>query len=408
MNIWNITVKDLRLILQDRGALYTLLALPVAFIAILGVSTGQLITTHDAARLIKIGIVDETSGELGEKFFNNLASIGGIQAAKVSDQSQARMQLQDGRTNVVVILGNQFENRVDQLGLRDILDSEHGKLSQGIAALDIQVQTSAEFVAVSQLVDYIVLAAVQRVIAPDVARKNAIMRRTVDRILQGDPSTDGLSDAEPPLQPVKEASSIVYQTLVPGFMVMFAFFLINAMASSFISERQLGTLRRLKTSPIHPLELLVGKTVPFLIVSITQCTLLFLAGKVLFGMSWGTHPWMLLPVLFMTSVAATGLGLLIATIVQTESQITSYSTFVLIVLAGISGCYMPRAWLPELMLNASLATPHAWALIAYQELLTRDSPEMSLVIKCCVILGSFGLVYSLIGALRFRRMEYSH
>ena len=55
MEFWEITVKDLRLILKDRGALYTLLALPVVFIAILGVSTGQLITTHDAAKLVKIG-----------------------------------------------------------------------------------------------------------------------------------------------------------------------------------------------------------------------------------------------------------------------------------------------------------------------------------------------------------------
>jgi L-lactate dehydrogenase complex protein LldF len=48
MGVWEITVKDLRLILKDRGALYTLLALPVVFIAILGMSTGQLITTYSS------------------------------------------------------------------------------------------------------------------------------------------------------------------------------------------------------------------------------------------------------------------------------------------------------------------------------------------------------------------------
>jgi ABC-2 type transport system permease protein len=69
MRAWEITIKDLQLILKDRGALYTLLALPVVFIAILGVSTGQLITTHDAAKLVKVGVVDQNESELSDHVF---------------------------------------------------------------------------------------------------------------------------------------------------------------------------------------------------------------------------------------------------------------------------------------------------------------------------------------------------
>jgi ABC-2 type transport system permease protein len=206
-------------------------------------------------------------------------------------------------------------------------------------------------------------------------------------------------------EPVKPAPNVIYQTLVPAFLVMFAYFLVNVMANSFISERKLGTLRRLQMSRVSPVQLLLGKTVPFLFVSIAQSVLLFLAGKLMFGMSWGTYPPLLLAVIFATSISATGLGLLLATIVRTESQVTSYSTFLVVVLAGISGCYMPRAWLPELMKQVSLATPHAWALIAYQELLTRDHPNLHLIAKCCAVLAAMGSVYFAIGAWRFRRLE---
>src|SRR5262249_49232915 len=156
-------------------------------------------------------------------------------------------------------------------------------------------------------------------------------------------------------------------TLVPAFLVMFSFFLVNIMAHSFIEERKLGTLRRLQMSRVSPVQLLGGKTLPFFLVSVVQSLLLFLAGKLMFGMSLGTHPALLLPVIFTTAISATGLGLLLATIVRTESQVSSYSTFLVVVLAGISGCYMPRAWLPDVMKTVSLGTPHAWALIAYQE-----------------------------------------
>lgn len=406
MGIWKITVKDLRLILKDRGALYTLLALPVVFIAILGVSTGQLITTHDDAKLIKIGVVDESQSDLSRDVYHNLSLIGGIKAESIKNRAEGHMHLQDGRASVVVILGQQFEQKVDELGLRDIFNLQQGQLAQGVSAIDMEVQSGAEYATVADLVEYVVLSAVLRVVAPEVARKSVILRRTIDRIMEEE-SDSSATKTEPPRQTVKAGSSIIYQTLVPAFMVMFAFFLINIMASSFINERKLGTLRRLQSSPITPVQLLGGKTLPFLVVSVLQSVILFISGKLMFGMSWGTYPWLLLPVILMTSISATGLGLLLATIVRTESQVASYATFLVIVLAGISGCYMPRAWLPELMQNASLATPHAWALIAYQELLTHEEPQMGIVIRCCTMLLMFGISFFAVGCVRFQKLEYN-
>ena len=408
MRAWEITIKDLRLILKDRGALYTLLALPVVFIAILGVSTGQLITTHDAAKLVKVGLVDQNESELSDHVFRDLSSIGGLKVDKVTDRDEAMLRLQDGRSNVVVILGKDFDARVEDLDLGDVFDTEHGKLSRGLSAMDMQVESGTAFVGVADLVQYVVLSAVLRVVAPEVARRNPVLSRIIDRMIQhhqdelaanGNPET-------PRSEPVKPGPSIIYQTLVPAFMVMFAFFLVNIMASSFINERKLGTLRRLQISQISPVELLWGKTLPFLFVSVAQSLLLFLSGKIMFGMSWGTYPLMLLPVILTTSISATGLGLLLATIVRTESQVSSYSTFLVIVLAGISGCYMPRDWLPELMKNVSLGTPHAWALIAYQQLLTHDHPNMWLVLECCSIMAVFGASCFAVGCVRFRKLEY--
>ena len=159
-------------------------------------------------------------------------------------------------------------------------------------------------------------------------------------------------------------------------------------------------------SRISPVQLILGKTLPFFFVSIAQSLLLLFSGKVLFGMSWGTYPFLLAPLILTTSFSATGLGLLLATVIRTESQVTSYSTFLVIVLAGVSGCYMPRAWLPELMQSFSKVTPHAWALIAYQELLTRQHPQLNLVAECCLYLASFGAVFFIVGYVRFRKLEY--
>jgi ABC-2 type transport system permease protein len=133
--------------------------------------------------------------------------------------------------------------------------------------------------------------------------------------------------------------------------------------------------------------------------------LLFLAGKVLFYMSWGPYPWMLAPVMICTSLSATALGLLVATIVRTESQVTAYSTFLVLTLAGLSGCLMPRSWQPEVMQNVGLATPHAWALIAYDHLLNREIPNLPVVWQCCGMLLAFAAAFFTLGWLRFRTLE---
>ncbi|HTI49658.1 MAG TPA: ABC transporter permease, partial [Planctomycetaceae bacterium] len=309
MGAWEITKKDLRLILKDRGALYTLLALPVVFIAILGVSTGQLITTHESAKLVKIGVVDEDGSELAEQVYHDLSQIGGLKVDKVNDRDEGNLRLQDGRSSVVVILGNEFSNRIDSLDMGDVIDMEHGKLARGLSAIDMQVECGAAFVGVAELVEYVVLSAVLRVVSPEVVKRNKLVARLMERMIERHAREleEGRLETPAP-EPVKPGGSIIYQTLVPAFMVMFAFFLVNIMANSFITERKLGTLRRLQVSRITPLQLLWGKTLPFLLVSIVQSLLLFLSGKLMFGMSWGTYPLMLLPVILTTSLSATGLG----------------------------------------------------------------------------------------------------
>ena len=201
-----------------------------------------------------------------------------------------------------------------------------------------------------------------------------------------------------------EQRRAVYRTIVPSFTVLFAFFLINIMARSFIAEREIGTLRRLRMAPVTTTSLLVGKTLPFFILSVCQCLTLLILGHVVYGMPIGNAPWLLLPVTICTSLAATSLGLLVATTVRTDSQVSAYANLIVIGLAGISGCFLPRSWLPNMAQTVSLATPHAWCLIGYDEVLRAVQPQPAKVGGCCAVLMLFTLVFFATGCRRFRRL----
>jgi linearmycin/streptolysin S transport system permease protein len=176
------------------------------------------------------------------------------------------------------------------------------------------------------------------------------------------------------------------------------------MARSFIHEREIGTLKRLQIAPIRPSSLLAGKTIPFLIISLLQSFLLFSCGKFMFDMSWGNQPWLLFPVIFCTSMAATSLGLLVATFVRTESQVSATANLVVITMAGMSGCFMPRKWLPVEMQTFSLAFPHSWALKAYNQLLAQRTPDLQEVFICCAALAGFAMFYFVLGSVRFEKV----
>jgi len=184
-----------------------------------------------------------------------------------------------------------------------------------------------------------------------------------------------------------------YQTLVPSYTVMFAYFLVLTVGWLFVAERRQGTLKRLRAAPLSRSEILLGKLLPCFLLSLAQGIFLLVAGKLVFGMSWGDHPLWLLLVVFTTSLSAMGLALLVASVAKSEAQVAIYGTLLVLVLAGISGCLMgDRDLMPENMKQFSLITPQAWALVAYKQLLANTGPaNLTLVAQSCVALTAFGL-----------------
>src|SRR5262249_8920800 len=145
-----------------------------------------------------------------------------------------------------------------------------------------------------------------------------------------------------------------YQLLVPSYTVMFAFFLVMTVGWLFVAERRQGTLKRLRASPLTRGQILLGKWLPCFLLAFRQGVLLLIAGRVVFGRRWGPEQWSLgqqllwlLAVVTTTSLAATGLAVLVAALARTEIQVALYGAVPVLVLALIGGCVLPREMMPE-------------------------------------------------------------
>jgi len=197
-----------------------------------------------------------------------------------------------------------------------------------------------------------------------------------------------------------------YQILVPSYTVLFCFALVLTVGWLFVTERRQGTLKRLRAAPVTRAQVLLGKLLPCLTLSIFQGVFLLLAGKVVFAMSWGPASWsvgkqllMLTPVVVATSFAAMGLALLVAAVARTEMQVAILGSLLFLFLGLISGCLIPRELMPETMTQVSHITPHAWALDAYRQLLVRPAPgaevapNLDVVRNACLVLTGYGAAF---------------
>jgi ABC-2 type transport system permease protein len=328
-----------------------------------------------------------------------------------TDRSSARREIAEDKTDVLLFIGPKYDERVAHLELYDFFHVEEGRLKGKLKSLDIEVESGTFLANASEIVQELVFSFALRTMAPTIVKKDRKLelqiarasRKSQDDLESLVAGTSDLPDG--PIDQPRTMTNIVYQTLVPSYTVMFVFFIVNFMARSFIGERDMGTLNRLRLAPITRPGMMIGKTVPFLVISLVQTALLFLAGKLLFKMSWGPDPWLLLPVMLCTSLAATSLGLMVATLVRTEAQVSAYGNFLVLTMAGISGCMMPRTWQPELMQQVGLVTPHAWALIAYEQILSRENPELSVIWRSCEILLAFAGGFFAVGWWRARDLD---
>jgi ABC-2 type transport system permease protein len=169
------------------------------------------------------------------------------------------------------------------------------------------------------------------------------------------------------------------QQSVPAWLVFGAFFVVVPLSNTFIGERQQGTLRRLRSTNLGSLTLLLGKLVPYFAVNQLQVLAMLLAGVYLVPLLGGeglqiNGPIALLALMATAvSVCALGLALLIAVSSDTTEQATLLGGTGNIILAAIGGIMVPTFLMPATMQSIAHWSPMSWGLEGFLDVLLRSA-----------------------------------
>jgi ABC-2 type transport system permease protein len=125
--------------------------------------------------------------------------------------------------------------------------------------------------------------------------------------------------------------------------------------------------------------LLTGKVLLYYLINLLQIAVMLGLSRLLFGIDLGSSAAGLVVVSLAAAATATGLGVLVAAVARTDAQVGAISTILLITLAVLGGCFVPRWVMPEWLQTVGLLTPHAWAVDAYQALMVQGAGLLEVV-----------------------------
>lgn len=188
-----------------------------------------------------------------------------------------------------------------------------------------------------------------------------------------------------------------YQQTIPGYAVMFVFFIITSLTGAIHQERLLGTFRRLLSAPISRTELLGGKLLATMLVGLVQVLLLFGVGAVAFKLSLGSDPLAFFLLTFAMVFTATSIGLAASTTSLRGGALAAP----LIIAALLGGCMFPLDLMPPFLRSLSYFVPHSWALTGYQNLMVRGQ-GLQEVFPQIMALAGFAVLFFWIAVRRFR------
>ena len=107
-----------------------------------------------------------------------------------------------------------------------------------------------------------------------------------------------------------------------------------------------------------------------------------------------------------TASAASGFGLVLATLCRTRSQLSGISTMVILSMSAIGGSMFPRFLMSDTMQSFGLLTFNAWAIDGYTKVFWREAVLVELWPQVGVLVA-LSLVFMGTARMLARRWETS-
>ncbi len=406
--------KDLLRFLADRqGALMAVL-LPVVLASLLG----MLFAPRDGAATIKLLVADADGGASVRALIKAIDQSSNFKFSEVTEQ-EARAQLAAGDASLALLLpmgsnevlkpANMFGGKQGQATLLcDPSDSTEADMATGLLTQILMQQTmrglSDRKVMRSMFED--LERGLDDSSPAEMHRFFASGKALADR--PGQEGADSAAEMKPPLafqrsEVVASGPAAGYNSYAHNFAGMLLLFLLfgaQGAAKQLVTDRDNGTLLRIRLAPLRPAMVLLCTGLSSMIIAAMTSAAVYVVGMIVFGIRVASWPGFLLMVASVSAFVG-GFALLLAGLGRTEQQIGSIGSFVVLVMSFAGGAMFPSFLMPEWLQRVSQVLPTYWATRGLAAMTWRGM-ELPAAMAPAAVLLTAAMVCAAIGIRRFR------
>jgi ABC-2 type transport system permease protein len=191
--------------------------------------------------------------------------------------------------------------------------------------------------------------------------------------------------------------------VVPGLVgVILTMTMVMLTAMAIARERERGTLEQLIVSPVRPIELILGKIVPYTIIGYIQMTLVLIAARVIFDVPLQGSYTLLYALAFVFISACLAIGLVFSTLAQTQQQAMQMSMFFLLPNILLSGFMFPFEGMPRPAQYLSQALPLTHFMRIVRAITLKGGGFDDVKVELVWLVGLFCVLVA-VASLRFRK-----
>lgn len=191
--------------------------------------------------------------------------------------------------------------------------------------------------------------------------------------------------------------------MVPGVLVLILLLttiILTAMA--IVKEKEIGTLEQLLVTPVRPLELIIGKLIPFTLIGLIVVSLVLIVMVAGFSIPIRGSVILLYGFTGLFLMTSLGIGLFVSTISKTQQQAMMIGMFVILMpMMYLSGFVFPVENMPEVLQGIAALIPMKYFLTAIRSIILKGTGLTELWIEA-VMLFAMGAAILTASVLRFK------
>jgi len=323
--IYAIAKKEFRQLKRDKRLLFVIFFFPVMLLIMFGYAV------NFDVKHIKIAIYDHEQSSLSRDFINSLLHSEYFDLVNmISSEKEINKYLDEKLAQCVIVIPNDLSEKLysdREVKIQYLIDGVDGNTANiinnyaNLATLTFNQKFTKEILAVKGVKQY--------------------------EPIKLDPQFW--------FNPELKTSKF----LVPGLIAMIL--IVTAVISvslSLVKEKERGTIEQLNVSPLSSLELILGKSLPFVLIALINAGFILIASFFLFGAEVKGSLFLLFATTLVFLIASTSLGIFISVISDTQQVAFTLATFISLLPSLIlSGFIFPIESMPYLIQLITNVTP---------------------------------------------------